>query len=603
MKRRFGLQAKITLIFLGVMAAITVSVLIVMDYNNQVIIEERFYDYAVGIGSLTAGMVTAQEVLDYQEQLSSTPETVELPPEYYSDLKRLETIQSHTNIQYLYVIYPVTQTEGIYIYDVADQEEEGSIPLERTHLPGEAVDLKDGFHMAIQAMEQGKAGDRFEYEVNFDFESGEAVGSEPVSGLVSAFVPILDQDGRAVAFVGVDMRLTDILGSIKTARRLMLGSMLILMLICYGVLMRIIRRIIVKPIHTLKLRVDQMSDGSFGEEVPVRGHDEISEITRAFNRMASGIQRNVKEIQAMNHAYHKHVPFQLLDILGKENITEVEVGDQASRFVTVLSFQLTERREYIRKQNSRGIMESMNQLFQTIIPVVVQQQGFVQSFRDTGMIAIYTGGAKGALMSALSICEAMNHMSKYNKTTPPEISMGIAYGGVLFGIVGHESRMSAVSISAHTVMAEYLQRLAPLYGAKLLITAGAVGQLPDFAKSYHYRFAGLIENEYSGTVEKIYDVYDSDSEEQRSGKERTREEFEKGVELFCMGRFRESRQAFIEVLKRFRKDQGAKRYLQFCNQYDSDMEDGDVTIFMCEGAPERSRNSQAGSGFKDNSRQ
>lgn len=590
MKGRFGLQAKVTLIFLGVMAVITAAVLLVMDYNNQIIIEERFYDYAVGIGSLTAGMVTAQEVMEYQEQLNMNSEDMELPPEYYEDLKRLEEIQSNTDIQYLYIIYPVSDTEGIYIYDVPDLgEEEGMLP-EPAHTPGDSVNLKEGFNMALRAMEQGKPGDRFEYEINVEFDTDREDKTNPVSGLVSAFVPILNQKKEAVAFVGVDMRLTDILGSIRMARHLMLGSLMIIMLFCYGLLMQIVRRIMVKPIHTLKVHVDQISEGRFGEAIPVRGKDEISEITRAFNRMSKSIQRNLEEIRTMNHAYHKHVPLELLDILGKENITEVEVGNQASRFVTVFSFQLTESKEYMRKQNSRLIMEDMNQLFQTIIPAVLQQRGFVQSFRDTGMVAIYTEGVKGALMSALSICEAMNHTGKYRNAIPPKISMGIAYGGVLFGIVGHESRMSAVSISAQTVMAEYLQTLAPLYGAKLLITAGAAEQLPDFTKEYQYRFIGMIENEYSGMVEKIYDIFDGDSEEQRSGKERTKEEFEQGVELFCMGRFRESRQAFIEVLKRFRKDQGAKRYLQFCNQYYQLQEKDHVNIFMNDGKPDADRN-------------
>lgn len=590
MKRRFGLQMKITLIFLGVMAIITAAVLLVMDYNNQIIIEERFYDYAIGIGSLTAGLVTAQEVMVYQEQLNTGSEAVELPTEYYKDLERLQTIQSHTNIQYLYVIYPISETEGIYIYDVEDEKEEDSRIAEAAHAPGDLVNLKDGFNLAIQAMESGEPGDRFEYDISVEYEAGQDQETGSISGMVSAFVPILNQEKEAVAFVGVDMRLTDILGSIRTARQLMLGSMMVIMLLCYGLLMWIIRRIMVKPIHTIKLHVDQISEGRFGEEIPVRGQDEISGIIRAINRMSVSIQRNMKEIQAMNHAYHKHVPLELLDFLEKKSITEIAVGDQASRFVTVFSFQLTESREYMRKQNSKRIMEDMNQLFQTIIPAVIQQKGFVQSFRDTGMIAIYTEGVEGALMSALSICEAMNHTRAYQKATVPKISMGIAYGGVLFGIVGHESRMSAVAISAQTVMAEYLQTLAPLYGAKLLITAGAAEQISDFAAGYHYRFIGMIENEYSGVVEKIYDVYDGDSEEQRSGKERTREEFEKGVELFCMGRFRESRQAFIEVLKRFRKDQGAKRYLQFCNQY-YQLEDGaSIDIFMSDGSLDQDRN-------------
>lgn len=589
MKHRFGLQMKVTLIFLGVMAAITAAVLTVMEYNNEIIIEERFYDYAVGIGSLTAGMITAEEVMEYQELLNTASDAIKLPEEYYEDLNRLQTIQSHTNIQYLYVIYPVSETEGIYIYDVEDGKEEDSEIAEPAHVPGDRVNLEDGFRLALEAMKRGRTGDRFEYDISVSLENGWNIKKAMNPSMVSAFVPILDSNNEAVAFVGVDMRLMDMLGNIGKANGVTLGSMMLIMLLCYVLLMWITHRIMVRPIHTIKHQVDRISEGSFGEAIPVRGQDEISEIIRAVNRMSVSIQRNMKEIQAVNHAYHKHVPLELLDILGKKSITEVEIGNQASRFVTVFSFQLTESREYMRKQNSRRIMEDMNQLFQTIIPVVLQQKGFVQGFRDTGMVAIYTEGVMGAIMSALSICEAMNDKADHKRTAPPGISMGIAYGGVLFGIVGHESRMSAVSISAQTLMAEYLQVLAPLYGATLLVTAGAAEQIPDFTARYHSRFIGMLENEYTGVVEKIYDIYDGDSEEQRSGKERTKEPFERGVEQFCMGKFRESRQAFIEVLKRFRKDQGAKRYLQFCNQYSLSVDGKHKDIFMRAGNPEEGR--------------
>ena len=93
----------------------------------------------------------------------------------------------------------------------------------------------------------------------------------------------------------------------------------------------------------------------------------------------------------------------------------------------------------------------------------------------------------------------------------------------------------------------------------------------------------MIENKYSKVVEKIYDIYDGDCEEQRSGKERTKDSFERGVELFCMRRFKESRQAFIQTLKLFRKDKAAKRYLKYCNQYYQKKDTDTVSVFLGDG--------------------
>lgn len=560
MKQRFGLMIKFTILFLGFMALITMAVLAITEYNNEIIIEQRFYDYAISIGSLAASVVPADEVLYLKEQL-------EIDQEYRDTMRELQRIQEQTNIRYLYVIFPISETQGIYIYDVETEEGVPGISPDGSYNLGEAVDISKGFDIAKKTMETGKIGDQFEYEGGVDIEDA----------LVSAFVPILDEREKAVAFVGVDMDIGTIWDSITQARNQMVVTMVILMAGCYVVLMMIVGLSIVRPIRTLKVHVEQLSAGHFTEAIPIRGHDEISEITSVFNRMSKSIQGHMEEVGRINSAYHKHVPSELLGILGKENITEIGLGDQANKPVTVFNFQSVGSRKNILAQNSRQMMQDMNALFQTTIPVIMEQGGYIQSFQGTGMTAVYTDGVKGAILSAISICQNLND-AKQNDSA--RISMGITYGNVLFGIVGHEKRMAAVSLSEHTSMAAYLQKLAFLYGAKIFITASAAEQIPNFHTAYHYRFVGMVENKYSKAVEKIYDIFDGDSEEQRSGKERTKEAFERGVELFCMHRFRESRQAFIETLKQFRKDKGAKRYLQYCNQYYQKKNTEDVSIFL-----------------------
>ncbi len=563
MKRKFGLQTKFTLLFLGFMVLITLAVLLITEYNNEIIIERRFYDYAVSIGSLTAGMVTADEVLYYKDCL-------EMDENYCVTLAELQKIREKTQIHYLYVIYPISDEQGIYIYDAAIGDDNGNILGEYDHGLGEEVALGKGFDMAWEVMETGQISGQFEYEGGVDIDDM----------LVSVFVPILNQAGKAVAFVGVDMDIRIILDSISEARDRMLGIMVFLMAACYIVLMLIVRFSIIKPINALKIHAQQISEGNFSETISVRGHDEISEITYVFNRMSKSIQGHMEEVQGINYAYYRYVPSELLDILGKESITQVELGNQANRFAAILTFQLMETGESGLTPDGGQIMEDMNELFRTIVPAVVEQKGFVQSFQNTSMVAVYTEGVKGAVESAISICKNLNGAGGREGKDSPGVSMGIDYGGVLFGIVGHEKRMAAVSISAHAAMAEYLQKLAVQYGAGLLITAGAAEQIKDFHTVYHYRFLGMVENPYNKMVEKVYDIYDGDCEKQREGKERTKEQFERGVELFCMRQFRESRQAFVEVLKRFRGDKASKRYLQYCNQYYQQKSTEDIRIFL-----------------------
>ena len=59
MKRKFGLQMKFALLFFGVMTLITVSVLYFTGRMNEMIIDEKYHNYAVSIARLAASMVTA----------------------------------------------------------------------------------------------------------------------------------------------------------------------------------------------------------------------------------------------------------------------------------------------------------------------------------------------------------------------------------------------------------------------------------------------------------------------------------------------------------------------------------------------------------------
>lgn len=568
MKRRFGLRIKTTVLFLGFILLITLAVLLLTDRNNEEAIDEIYQQFAVDIGKLAADKVTAEEIQSYMDSLK-------IDERYMEILEELQQIQEEMTIQYLYIIYPVSEQEGVYIFDV-DRMENGEVKVPGNPL-GKRVNLsEEGFGGAGAVMDSGLPSDSLVFdgirESNGQDEAGE------YEMLVSVYVPIREEGKRPIAFVGVDMDITTIQNSVDAARNRMMAALTLLMTVCFLILLLLIQYALLKPIQKLKQYAEQISAGQFGETLPVRGQDELSEIMEVFNRMSRSIQGHMEEIETINRAYQRYVPLELLNILNRDGITRLKLGDTESRFVTILTFQLTDAGNKIMNPDSRQVLENMNLLFQTIIPVILEGNGFVERFQDAGMLAVYTGNAEDALLSAISICQRMKHRRKEGKQSG--ISMGITYGGVLFGTVGHEKRMAAIAISPHTSMAWYLQKLAPLYGSRLLITSGAAEQIPDFPYSYHCRFLGMTENKYTGNIEKVYDVYDGDPEEQREGKERTREQFEHGVELFCMRRFRESRQAFISVLKRFQSDTGARRYLQYCNAYYQEEGAEDIPIFL-----------------------
>ncbi len=129
----------------------------------------------------------------------------------------------------------------------------------------------------------------------------------------------------------------------------------------------------------------------------------------------------------------------------------------------------------------------------------------------------------------------------------------------MIGVIGHEQRMEATTISAHSDLAKELRLKGDKYGAHILITHLVYEQIADFEEHYHARYLGNIYLAKNNTYERVYDVYEGDAEE----------EF-----------YYEARLVFVEVLKQHRKDKAAKEYLYRCDKYYklADMEDLETVI-------------------------
>ncbi|MFR4783272.1 MAG: hypothetical protein ACLUAR_10515 [Pilosibacter sp.] len=88
-----------------------------------------------------------------------------------------------------------------------------------------------------------------------------------------------------------------------------------------------------------------------------------------------------------------------------------------------------------------------------------------------------------------------------------ELAFAISIGSQMVGIVGHDRRLSEVTLSEQISMVDYLRKVAGKYKARILVTETAVGRIPNFDSRYHARILGMI-HVSNGFPEKIYDAYD-----------------------------------------------------------------------------------------------
>lgn len=344
-----------------------------------------------------------------------------------------------------------------------------------------------------------------------------------------------------------------------------LGVMLFLIVLLTGILLRSLA-----PLKKLKESVQAIINGRLGVQTPVRGHDEVAEIGRVFNQMSTSIEFHVNELTDLNDGYFKFVPSKMFELLRKSSVIDVKLGDQTNEDITILSFDAVKFEEMVSAMNGEEMFNLINRIFSNLVPIVNGNGGVVDKFENAGLVAFYTGGNERALVTAISVCQTMDRLNAEGGFGPGrqiEMANGLSYGSVMIGIVGHEERLAATTISEHTNLSGYLRRIAPKYGARILTTASAIARITDFDEKFNARFVGFLHVRANNTLEKLYDVFDGDQEEKKFLKKQTRELFERGVNLYCSKEFYEARLVFIEVLKQFRQDAAAKEYLYRCDRY------------------------------------
>lgn len=554
MKIRLGLRAKMTALLIAAATVILVVFYRQFDRMYEKSVMNKYIDIASSVASLGATVIDGDVAVKYFD--------LEKPDEnYYVWEDKLKKIKMASGVNYLY-IFRLEEEEQLmrYMYDIA--------------LPGENYDFAvfggtypyepEAYTTAFEVMETGQPSQGLE------------VTKTVIGYLASAYAPIKDSQGKVIALIGVDINMDHIIAEKDNQLLQMMKNCGAVIAGCFLLMLIIVQISVIKPIRRLKEKVTEMADGKLGVQAMLRGRNEITEISKVFNRMSKNIEGHILETEALNHAYYKFVPSKFFEILQRSSVTEVKLGDQRNTELTVLTISTDSFDSLVSKMNNEGTFSFINKVLYNCVPVVMQYSGVIERFEGAGLTAFFTEDGKlncneAALESSISILQQMeaNHeKEKFSKFVGNvQVRFGIAYGAIKLGIVGHEKRMEAITISEQRLVAQFLTRIAGKYYSSILITETAAATIPEFKERYHNRCLGYVYLSSTGCLEKIYDVFDGDVSEDVEQKKQTKELFEQGIELFYNRKFYQARMVFVEVLKQFRKDSASREYLYLCDQY------------------------------------
>jgi class 3 adenylate cyclase len=178
-------------------------------------------------------------------------------------------------------------------------------------------------------------------------------------------------------------------------------------------------------------------------------------------------------IRRQNLAFSKFVPKEMIHYLGKEDISDVALGDQIERVITIM---FTDIRSFTAISETMTPEENilfLNAYLQEMVPIIRENRGIVDKFIGDGIMILFPHSPEDAVRCGSSMLEALSrwNVEKQN-TNKPEIRIGIGIhtGKTMLGIVGEQERYQGTAISDAVNLASRLESATKVLDHPLLVS-------------------------------------------------------------------------------------------------------------------------------------
>jgi adenylate cyclase len=274
-------------------------------------------------------------------------------------------------------------------------------------------------------------------------------------------------------------------------------------------------------------------------------------------------QRNtIEEISTLNVAYSRFVPRAFLDLLGKDDVRDVRLGDGIEREMTVLFSDVRSFTTISEALSPNETFGFINGLLSHTGPVVREYGGIVDKYVGDAIMALFPGAADDALRAAIALQGAVqfhNRERAAQHLAPIVVGVGLHRGSLMLGTIGEHERMDGTVIADAVNVASRVEGLTKYFGARVMVTDEVRTALAD-PQAYAMRYLGRVAVMGKRQGVGIYEVIDGDPPDRSAAKRATGETFAQAVTAFTAGAFDEAATLFAAVLDVDGED-GAARYL------------------------------------------
>ena len=273
-------------------------------------------------------------------------------------------------------------------------------------------------------------------------------------------------------------------------------------------------------------------------------------------------KRKLMEMQQINDAFSKFVPYEFLHAIGREYIMDVKLGDKTYQDVTVLFLDIRNYTTLAESMTPDDNFSFIQKFVGLMGPIKINNRGFVNQYLDDGIMAILPEQVDDALKAAIDMQKELANYNQRRVTSGKErirMGVGLHTGPLIMGIIGDEKRSDPATIADTVNTASRLEGMTKYYGIRILISGESL-QLFKSRQNYHARYLGEVLVKGKNRPIKVYECFDGDEENIRDKKLTSLKQFEEGLKYYYIRDFSEAIIIFNHITEDNPEDRAASYY-------------------------------------------
>ncbi len=294
-------------------------------------------------------------------------------------------------------------------------------------------------------------------------------------------------------------------------------------------------------------------------------------LTKPFSKgeLLARIKTHI-QLSRINIAYSHFVPLEFLQLLEKESIVDVRLGDHVQKNMTVLFADIRSFTTLSESLTPKENFDFINEYLGRVSPQIRKYKGFIDKYIGDAIMALFPETVDSAVDAAVEILkhlELLNADRAERGQKPIKIGVGMHVGTLMLGTIGEEKRMEGTVISDAVNLASRLEGLTKLYGVSILISNDVLQNMenPD---AHFYRFLGKVRVKGKNEPVQVFELIDAEPDRDiREAKVTLEPEFNAALSLYYQGNFIHAIPLFEHILSVLPIDKASEFYLERCRYY------------------------------------